>query len=96
MSSFTVQSLELRTAGMVLSSGGIEIANARSTLTCSGGALAGTTADAAFDALASAAVSVSASFAKAADALSMALSQAAGAYDIADQSAAASMLHKRG
>ena len=96
MSSFEVDWLALETASMAVGSSGVEIERARSMLGGAEGALAGTPVDGAFQALSSAAVSVSASFAKTSTALSGALKQASSAYMIADRSAEAGMKQKRG
>ncbi len=96
MSSFEVDWLALETASMAVGSSGVEIDRARSMLGGAEGALAGTPVDGAFQALGSAAVSASASFAKASTALSGALKQASSAYMIADQSVEANVKQKRG
>ena len=96
MSGFEVDWLALTIASGYVASSGVEIENARSALTGAEGALAGTPVDGAFHALGSAAVSVSAGFAKASTALSGALEQASSAYVVSDGSAEASMKRKRG
>ena len=96
MPNFIVEWGALSVASMAVKGSGDEIVRARSALTHSSGALAGTLADGAYDALASAAVSTSAGFVEASNTLSAVLHTAADAYSAADASAEASFKHERG
>jgi hypothetical protein len=96
MPEFSVQSFVVSGASSAVGSTAADVMRARSGLTGTSGALAGTLAEGAHHGLVSAAVSVSAGFAEASHTLANALSTAAQAYVTAEESAAASLQKGRG
>jgi len=96
MSRFRVITEELSTASLLVSLSGEDIAECRVAVAGSGGALDGTPAAGAFEALLESAHAACSGFSQVATELSGALAAASHAYEMSDQSAAANLALRRG